>query len=158
MPPQRLRTHSRFKTLPFDSLRKPESRRKDDVSSSTEICVALTATKRGLPRSRSAYSQKDCSIALNSYRTPQSGDALPPSEAQGIVMKHKHSRMNAKMSRSCAYSSTVYRDPKAAQGTSKTDCGGQMGGSPKSTRNSIWQGKPACWGRPGVQPQLPGPP
>ena len=32
-------------------------------------------------------SQKDCPIAPDSYRTPQSGDALPPSEAQGIIVK-----------------------------------------------------------------------
>ena len=66
--------------------------------------------------------------------------------------------MNVKVSHSCPFRSTVYRDPKAAQGTSKTDCGGAAGWQPNSTHNSIWQGKPACWGRPGVQPRLPGPP
>ena len=30
------------------------------------------------------------------------------------------------------------------------------GWQPKSLRNSIWQEKPACWGRPGVQLRLPG--
>ena len=53
-------------------------------------------------------------------------------------------------------STTVHRDPKAAQGTTKTDYGGADGWQSKSLRNSIWQGKPACWRRPGVQPQLPG--
>ena len=37
-----------------------------------------------------------CPIALDSYRTPQSGNALPPSEAQSIVVKHRHPRMNVK--------------------------------------------------------------
>ena len=41
---------------------------------------------------------------------------------------------------------SVYREPKkAAQGITKTDCGGADGWQPKSLRNSIWQGKPACW-------------
>ena len=48
--------------------------------------------------------------------------------------------------------------PKAAQGTTKTDYGRADVWQPKSLHNSIWQGKPVCWGRPGVQPRLPGSP
>ena len=42
--------------------------------------------------------------------------------------------------------STVYRDPKAAQGTSMADCGVADGWQPKRAPNSTLQGKPACWG------------
>ena len=34
---------------------------------------------------------------------------------------------------------------------------GADGWQPESLHYSIWQGKPACWERPGVQLQLPGP-
>ena len=38
--------------------------------------------------------------------------------------------------------------PNAAHGSTKTDYGGADGWQPKSLRNSIWQGKPACSGLP----------
>ena len=33
---------------------------------------------------------------LDNYLTPQSEDALPPSEGQSIIVKYKHSYMNVK--------------------------------------------------------------
>ena len=43
------------------------------------------------------------------------------------------------------FRTTVYRDPKASQGTSKTDCGGGRWVAAQKPPNSIWLGKPACW-------------
>ena len=52
-----------------------------------------------------------------------------------------------------------YNSPRETQSCSrvtKMDYGRANGWQPRSFRNSNRQGKPACWGRPGVQPQLPG--
>ena len=48
--------------------------------------------------------------------------------------------------------------PKLLKGHRRRTAGrGADGWQPKSPYNSIWQGKPACSGRPEVQPRLPGP-
>ena len=39
---------------------------------------------------------KDCSIALDSYRTPQFGDAQPLREARSVVVTNKQPRMDGK--------------------------------------------------------------
>ena len=63
---------------------------------------------------------KDCSIALDSYRTPQFGDALHP--AQSIVVTHRHPRMNVK---AVSVTKTIYRDPKLLKGHRRRTAGGR---------------------------------
>ena len=70
-------------------------------------------------------------------------------------MKHRHSRMNVKGM--VPLRTSVHRDPKAAQGTTKTDCRGADGWQPTSLCNSIWQWKPACWGDLESNRSCPGP-
>ena len=68
--------------------------------------------------------------------------------------KHRYSRVylsHAAVTHNCVNSLNSLPRPQAAQGTSKTDCRGQMGGSPKSPRNSIWQGKPLQTLKAGLQ-------
>ena len=77
-----------------------------------------------------------------------------------IDAKHKHSRVNPPRC-SChtivSTRSTVYRDPKAAQGTSKTDCGGQMGGSPKAPTTASGRGNQPAGSDPESNRSCPGP-
>ena len=51
---------------------------------------------------------------------------------------------------------TVCRDPKLLKGHRRRTAGAD-GWQPKSPRNSIWQGKPACWGLPESNHSCPGP-
>ena len=53
--------------------------------------------------------------------------------------------------------STVYRDPKAVQGTSNTDCGVADGWQPKSPHISTWQGNQPAGGDPESNHSCPGP-
>ena len=99
---------------------------------------------------------EDCPIA--SVRTPV--DALPPSETQSIVVKHKHPRMNFKavsVTQWCFFAQQSVETPKLSRDIEDGLREGRWVAAQKP-HNSIWQGKPACWGRPGVQPRLPGPP
>ena len=77
-----------------------------------------------------------------------------------IDAKHKHSRVNPPRC-SChtivSTRSTVYRDPKAAQGTLKTDCGGQMGGSPKAPTTASGRGNQPAGGDTESNRSCPGP-
>ena len=76
-----------------------------------------------------------------------------------IVAKHKHScvTFTLQVSHSCVNShNSLPRPPQLLKGHRRRTAGWGNGWQPKSPHNSIWQGKPACWGRPGVQPQLPG--
>ena len=65
-----------------------------------------------------------------------------PREAQSIVVTHKHPRMNVKavsVAKWCFSFNSLSR-PQAAQGTSKTDCREQMGGSPKASPTASGRG------------------
>ena len=57
---------------------------------------------------------------------PHASDAVPPTEDQGSVVRHRHSRMNVKaasVTQLCLSLNSLPR-PQNCQGTSKTDCGG----------------------------------
>ena len=63
----------------------------------------------------------------------------------------------ASITQLCQLAQQSSETPKLLKGHRKQTVGGTWVAAQKP-HNSIWQGKPACWWRPGVQPQLPGPP
>ena len=76
-------------------------------------------------------------------------------ETQAFTRESSH----AANAHSFAYPlNSLLRPQSCSRGHRRQTAGWQMSGSPKAPDNSFWQGKPACWGRPGVQPRLPGPP
>ena len=84
---------------------------------------------------------------------PKVGEEMKISIITGICVAHRCKTQafscksyTLQLSSLVTTCSTVYRDPKAAQGTSKTDHGGQMGGSPKAPPSASGRGNQPAGG------------
>ena len=104
---------------------------------------------------------KDCSIALDSYRTPQSGDALPPREAQSIVVTHRHPRMNVKVvsvTQWCLFAQQSTETPKLLKGhRRRTAGGGRWVAAQKLPQQHLTGGNQPAGGDPESNRRCPGP-
>ena len=97
---------------------------------------------------------------LDSYRTPQSGDALPPREAQSIVVTHRHPRMNVKavsVTQWCLFAQQSTETPKLLKGHRRRTAGEQMGGSPKASTTASGRGNQPAGRDPESNRSSPGP-
>ena len=64
--------------------------------------------------------------------------------------------LKLQVSHSCAYSLNSLPRPPSCQGTSETDCGGQMGGSPKAPTTASGRGNQPAGGDPESNRGCPG--
>ena len=82
------------------------------------------------------------------------------SEAQRIVLKHRHSRMNVKaasVTQLCLFAQQSTETPKLLKGHRRRTAGGQMGGSPKALTTTSGRGNQPAGGDPESNRSCPGP-